>query len=57
MSNKVNYIEIKPTHATFLMILSIQKNMIIIKLKKMKTQTKIFLFTTLDIWRSKIGDT
>ena len=35
MSNKVNYIEIKPTHATFLMILSIQKNVIQIKLKKM----------------------
>ena len=49
MSNKVNYIEINPTHATFLMILSIQKNVIQIKLKKMKTQTKIFLFTTLDI--------
>ena len=54
MSNKVKDIDIKTTHTTFSMIWSIQKFLIQIILKYCRR--KVFLFTSLDMWKSKIWD-
>ena len=48
MTNKINDIDIKSPHTTFSMILSI-KILILTKLKSIKSHTKIFLFTALDM--------
>ena len=49
MNNKIKDIRIKTTHTTFSMILSISKFLNQTKSKQMKSHTKIFLFTTLDL--------
>ena len=54
MRNKIKDISIKTTHAIFSMILSIQKFLIQLILKSMQDHAKIFSFTTLNMWRSKI---
>ena len=55
MSNKVKDINIKThTYYFFSMALSVYKILIQIILESMKGHTKIFLFTILDMWRSKI---
>ena len=54
MGNKIKDIDIKQYTNYFLMILSIPKSLIQVILKQIKSHGKIFLFTTLDMWRSKI---
>ena len=54
MGNKIKDIDIKQHTNYFLMILSIPKSLIQVILKQIKSHGKIFLFTTLDMWRSKI---
>ena len=57
MSNKINHMDIKNhTHYFFDDIINI-KNFTQILLKQMKNHAKIFLFTTLDMCRSKIRNT
>ena len=57
MSNKVKDIDIK--HCTYYFfdgIINIKNFDPNNKWKKIKSHAKVFLFTTLDIWRSKIGN-
>ena len=49
MSNEVKYIDVKTTHTTSSMILSIQKILIEMILKQMKRHTKKFSFFILDM--------